>query len=50
MIPGTDREMRQYRSGDLFSIKTPGRGDLMNSRMHGSEKALADLACEGSAT
>jgi spermidine synthase len=38
--------MRLYRSGDLFSIKIPGRGDLMNSRMHGSEKALADLACE----
>jgi spermidine synthase len=37
--------MRLYRSGDLFSIKIPGRGDLMNSRMHGSEKALADLAC-----
>ena len=44
-IPGTDKEMRLYQSGDLFSIKIPGRGDLMNSRMHGSEKALADLAC-----
>ena len=45
-IPGTDKEMRLYRSGDLFSIKIFGRGELMNSRMHGSEKALADLACE----
>jgi spermidine synthase len=45
LIPGTDQEMRLYQSGDLFSIKIPGRGDLMNSRMHGSEKALADLAC-----
>jgi spermidine synthase len=45
LIPGTDKEMRLYQSGDLFSIKIPGRGDLMNSRMHGSEKALADLAC-----
>jgi spermidine synthase len=44
-IPDTDKEMRLYQSGDLFSIKIPGRGDLMNSRMHGSEKALADLAC-----
>jgi spermidine synthase len=44
-IPGTGTEMRLYQSGDLFSIKLPGRGDLMNSRMHGSEKALADLAC-----
>jgi len=46
LIPGTDKEMRLYQSGDLFSIKILGRGDLMNSRMHGSEKALADLACE----
>ena len=45
-IPDTGKEMRLYQSGDLFSIKIPGRGDLMNSRMHGSEKALADLACE----
>ena len=45
-IPGTDKEMQLYRSGEVFSIKIPGRGDLMNSRMHGSEKALADLACE----
>jgi spermidine synthase len=46
LIPGTDVEMQLYQSGELFSIKIPGRGDLMNSRMHGSEKALADLACE----
>ena len=46
LIPGTDKEMRLYQSGDLFSIKIPGRGDLMNSRTHGSEKALADLASE----
>jgi spermidine synthase len=46
LIPGTDREMRLYQSGELFSIKIAGRGDLMNSRVHGSEKALADLACE----
>jgi spermidine synthase len=46
VIPDTKTELRLYRSGDLFSIKIPGRGDLMNSRMHGSEKALADLACE----
>ena len=46
LIPDTDKELQLYQSGDLFSIKIPGRGDLMNSRMHGSEKALADLACE----
>ncbi len=45
LIPGTDVEMQLYQSGELFSIKIPGRGDLMNSRMHGSEKALAELAC-----
>ena len=44
VIPGTKTELRLYQSGDVFSIKIPGRGDLMNSRMHGSEKALADLA------
>jgi spermidine synthase len=46
LIPGTDKELRLYQSGELFSIKIAGRGDLMNSRMHGSEKALADLACD----
>lgn len=45
-IPDTRTELRLYRSGDLFSIKIPGRGDLMNSRMHGSERALATLAFE----
>lgn len=45
-IPDTDKELKLYRSGDVFSIKIPGRGDLMNSRTHGSEKALAELACE----
>ena len=44
-IPGTNVELHLYQSGDLYSIKIPGRGDLMNSRMHGSEKALAELAC-----
>lgn len=45
LIPGTRIEMQLYQSGELFSIKIPGRGDLMNSRVHGSEKALAQLAC-----
>lgn len=45
-VPDTDRELRLYRSGELFSIKMMGRGDLMNSRQHGSERALATLACE----
>jgi spermidine synthase len=46
LIPDTNTVMQLYQSGDLFSIKIPGRGDLMNSRVHGSEKALATLACE----
>lgn len=45
-IPGSDKELQLYQSGELFSIKIPGRGDLMNSRVHGSEIALANLACE----
>lgn len=44
-IPDTKIELKLYQSGDLFSIKIPGRGDLMNSRVHGSERALAELAC-----
>ena len=46
IIPDTKVQLQLYQSGELFSIKIPGRGDLMNSRVHGSEKALADLACE----
>jgi spermidine synthase len=45
-VPDTDKELKLYRSGDVFSIKIPGRGELMNSRTHGSENALAELACE----
>jgi len=45
LIPGTKVELQLYQSGELFSIRIPGRGDLMNSRTHGSEKALAELAC-----
>jgi len=45
-IPDTDKELKLYQSGDVFSIKIAGRGELMNSRTHGSETALADLACE----
>jgi spermidine synthase len=44
-IPGNDRELRLYQRHDEFSIRIAGRGDLMNSRLHGSEDALAELAC-----
>jgi spermidine synthase len=46
LIPGTTTELKLYQAGELFSIKILGRGDLMNSRVHGSEKALAELACD----
>jgi spermidine synthase len=46
LIPGTATELRLYRAGEVFSIKILGRGELMNSRVHGSEKALAELAFE----
>jgi len=45
-IPDTQKELRLYQAGALFSIKMPGRGELMNTRAHGSERALAELACE----
>ena len=44
-VPDTDRELRLYQSGDVFTITILGRGDLMSSRMHGSERALAEFAC-----
>jgi spermidine synthase len=43
-IPGGDGEMRLFRRGGEFSIRV-GPHELMNSRVHGSEKALAELAC-----
>lgn len=45
-IPDTKTELKLYTHDGEFSIKIPGRGELMNTRVHGSEKALADLACE----
>ncbi|MEM9388146.1 MAG: hypothetical protein AAGA68_24040 [Pseudomonadota bacterium] len=43
-IPDTNKQLHLYQSGDLFSIKVLGLGDLMTTRMHGSERALAELA------
>jgi len=42
-IPGTDDELRLMRRGTEFSIKL-GTNELMNSRLSGSEEALATLA------
>lgn len=44
-MPGNGGELHLYRRGDEFSIKIAGRGELMNSRVHGSEDALAEQAC-----
>lgn len=44
-IPDTRKSLLLYEHKDKFSIVVPGRGELMNSRVHGSEKALAELAC-----
>jgi spermidine synthase len=49
-IPGNGGEMKLFRHGDDFSIRLTGSragggGELMNSRMHGSEDKLAELTC-----
>lgn len=44
-VPGKGGELRLYQRGDEFSIRIVGRGELMNSRTHGSEEALAELTC-----
>jgi spermidine synthase len=44
-IPGGKEELRLMRRGDEFSIML-GHNGLMNSRLSGSEEALATLPCE----
>ena len=44
-VPGTDDELRLMRRGTEFSIKL-GSNELMNSRLSGSEEALATLAAK----
>jgi spermidine synthase len=44
-VPGNGGELRLYQRGDVFSIKIVGRSELMNSRVHGSEDALAEHTC-----
>lgn len=46
-IPGKGTQLRLLQRNDEFSIKIAGsNGELMNSRLHGSEDALATLPCE----
>ena len=44
-IPGADGELRLMKRGTEFSIML-GTNELMNSRLSGSEAALATLACK----
>jgi spermidine synthase len=44
-VPGNGGELRLYQRGDEFSIRIVGHGELMNSRVHGSEDALAEHTC-----
>ena len=44
-IPGESKKLSLYRRGSEFSISI-GAQELMNSRVNGSEKALAELACQ----
>jgi spermidine synthase len=44
-IPGNGGELQLFQRNDEFSISIAGSGVLMNTRAHGSEEALADLAC-----
>jgi spermidine synthase len=42
-VPGDGGEVCLYRRGEEFSIRV-GNRELMNSRVHGSEEAMAELA------
>lgn len=44
-VPGNGGELCLYQRGEEFSIRVTGRGELMNSRVHGSEDALAEHTC-----
>ena len=45
-IPNSDGELILSQRGDEFCIRIAGvPGDLMNSRVHNSEEALAELGC-----
>jgi len=44
-VPGGGGELRLMRRGAEFSIRL-GQNELMNSRVGGSEEALATIACE----
>jgi spermidine synthase len=43
-VPGENKDLRLYQRGGEFSIRVDG-SELMNSRVHGSEDTMAQLAC-----
>jgi spermidine synthase len=43
-VPGENQDVHLYRRGGEFSIRVEG-SELMNSRVHGSEDAMAEFAC-----
>lgn len=45
-IPAGSGELRLYRRNEEYSIVIAGGGELMNSRLHGSEDSLAELGCQ----
>ena len=46
-IPNGGGELRLAQRAEEFSIRLSGvRGELMNSRVHHSEEALAELGCK----
>ena len=44
-VPNKGGELRLYQRDKDFSIRITGRGELMNTRLHGSEDSLAELSC-----
>ena len=46
-VPGNGGELRLYQRNDEFSIKIVGRGELMNSRVHGSDQVEVLRDAEG---
>ncbi len=44
-VPGDGGELTLHQRGEEFSIRADGE-ELMNSRVHGSEEVLAELACD----
>jgi spermidine synthase len=43
-VPGENKDIRLYQRGREFSIRVDG-SELMNSRVHGSEDAMAEFVC-----